>query len=312
MIRNVALALFAPILPLMAEGLRLSESEKSIRVLDGENLLTEYRTDWKVPYLYPVLSPSGANLTRHWPARVDIEGEERDHPHHRSLWLAHGAVNGFDFWAFHDGKDAAIEHRKFGSVGIAEDGSASFTGHLAWTGGGKTHLTEKRTHTFRKEGEKTFILDITSELTAADGDAVFGDTKEGMFAIRFDRTLRVKGASAKATLINSKGDKDGEVWGKRAEWIATLGPDEKGEPAVIGMFDHPSNLRHPTWWHARDYGLSAANPFGIHDFEKKPDKTAGNHTLKKGETLAFRYRLVFHHGNLDSADMDGQWQSFSK
>jgi hypothetical protein len=188
----------------------------------------------------------------------------------------------------------------------------TFSCDLAWTGGGKTHLTERRTHTFRLDGQRTYILEVVSELTAADGDVLFGDTKEGMFALRFDRTLRVKGDTAKSKLVNSAGDQDAAVWGKRAKWIATIGPDEKGEPVVIGMLDHPASLRHPTWWHARDYGLSAANPFGIHDFENKPDKSLGNHILKQGETMVFRYQVIFHQGDLESADMAGRWQSFSK
>jgi len=312
MIRSLAAVVFCCALtPVRADGLRLETSEGVVRVLDGDTTLTAYRTDWRVPYLYPLHSPSGANLTRHWPARDDVAGEERDHPHHRSLWLAHGAVNGYDFWSFKGNKEAAIEHRELSAQTSGDDGSVSFTAELAWKGDGKTLLTESRRHRFAKADDKTFILDITSTLRAADGDVVFGDTKEGMFAIRMDRTLRVKGPQAKSRLVNSAGDKDGAAWGKRAKWVATHGPDESDEPAVVALFDHPSNLRHPTWWHARDYGLSAANPFGIHDFESKPDRTLGNHTLKRGEPLTFHYRVVLHHGDLESAGLDRRWESFA-
>ena len=41
-----------------------------------------------------------------------------------------------------------------------------------------------------------------------------------------------------------------------------ISPDSAGTPQVVTLMDHPSNLRHPTWWHARDYGFMAANPFG--------------------------------------------------
>ena len=59
----------------------------------------------------------------------------------------------------------------------------------------------------------------------------------------------------------------------------------------IAMFDHPSNLRHPTTWHARDYGLVAANPFGLHDFSKKNPKGAGNHVIPAGGTQTWKYGL---------------------
>jgi len=292
--------------------LRIDESGRSLRISEDGKLLVEYRTDWKVPYLYPLVSPSGANVTRHWPIKDDVPEEERDHPHHRSLWLAHGAVNGYDFWAFHDGKDAKIEHVRFVDSDVDETGAARFSVDLVWTGGGRTHLTERRTHTFRRTGAETFTLQVDSELTAVEGDVLFGDSKEGMFALRLDRTLRLKGPQAKAHILNSAGAADGAAWGKRADWVAYHGPDELGEPVVVAAFDHPSNFRNPTWWHARDYGLLAANPFGIHDFENKPDKTLGDHTLPKGERLTFRYLVAIHHGDLDSADLPAIWKNFSK
>lgn len=274
--------------------------------LDGK-LYTEYRTDSRVPYCHPLMSASGACLSRHWPMEKGFK-EEEDHPHHRALWMSHGAVNGHDFWAWTTKKsDPKIEHK-----GVRDRKDDSFTVDLAWTAAGKTHLTEERTYQFAKIDGKTTEITVTSKLTAADGDALFGDTKEGMFAIRVDRTLRQKGKEAKGAIADSEGRKDGEVWGKKSDWVAFTGPDEKGEPAVIAMFGHPSNLRHPTWWHARDYGLLAANPFGVHDFESKEDKHTGDHVLKKGETLVFRYGVILHHGSLESAKLAERWTEFSK
>lgn len=273
--------------------------------LDGKPF-TEFRTDSRVPYLHPLRSSSGAVLTRHWPMEKGF-GEEEDHPHHRSFWLSHGEVNGHDFWAFQFGKDPKIELKK-----VAEVKNGSFTVELAWTAGGKTHLTETRTYSFKKPDEKTTLIAVASTLTAADDDAHFGDTKEGFFALRVDRTLRLKGPQAKGSIADSEGRKDDACWGKRSKWVAFTGPDEKDEPAVIAVFDHPSNLRHPTWWHARDYGLLAANPFGIHDFEGKKDKTLGAHLLKKGESMTFRYGVILHHGSLDSARLAERWTDFSK
>ncbi|QJE97107.1 PmoA family protein [Luteolibacter luteus] len=302
----LALLLISP--AFAADGFTTSAAGGKVTVtLDGK-LFTEYRTDSKVPYCYPLMSASGAVLSRHWPMKNDVKEEEKDHPHHRSFWMSHGAVNGHDFWAWTTKEsDPKIEHK-----GTRDVKDNAFTVDLAWTAAGKTHLTEERTYTFTKIDAETTEIDVTSKLTAADGDATFGDTKEGMFAIRVDRTLRQKGEQAKGHITDSEGRKDGEVWGKKSDWVAFDGPDEKGEPAVIAMFDHPSNLRHPTWWHARDYGLLAANPFGIHDFESKKDTHTGDHVLKKGETLVFRYGVVLHHGSLESAKLAERWASFSK
>lgn len=304
------------ILPLLLTTAAIAEDGFSLRAttepatihieLDGKPF-TEFRTDSKVPYLHPLRSESGAVLTRRWPMDGSAKEEERDHPHHRSFWMSHGNVNGHDFWAWQFGKDPKIELKKIGAV--AQD---TFTVDLAWTAGGKTHLNEERTYSFEKLDDKTTMIGVVSKLVAADGDAVFGDTKEGMFAVRVDRTLRLKGPQAKGGIADSEGRKDGDCWGKRSKWVAFAGPDEKAEPAVIAIFDHPSNLRFPTWWHARDYGLLAANPFGIHDFEGKDDKNLGRHVLKKGESMTFRYGVVLHHGDLESARLADRWTEFSK
>ena len=93
-----------------------------------------------------------------------------------------------------------------------------------------------------------------------------------------------------------EGVRDGETWGKRADWCDYHGP-VNGKIVGVAIFDHPKNPRHPTWWHVRDYGLFAANPFGRHDFEKLPDKTAGNLVVPAGQSITFRYRFYAHEGN---------------
>jgi hypothetical protein len=299
-------------LPAIAADLRLEESKTSMKVLDGDKLVTEYRTDWKVPYLYPLTSTSGAIVSRHWPTDPSIENEEKDHPHHRSVWLGHGLVNGADFWSFKDTKNATIVHNGFSNQGKGTDGAPTFTANLDWIAEGKKLISENRTHTIHKLDDKTLQLDFKCDLTATE-DVVFGDTKEGMFAFRMDRTLRLKGPAAKSHIINSEGIADADTWGKRANWIAYYGPDELDQPVVAALFDHPSNFRYPTYWHVRDYGLVSANPFGIHDFEnKKNEKTLGDHTLKKGEKLTFKYSIVIHQGDLKSADLNKLWTNFSK
>ena len=296
--------------PVWAE-LKLQPSEGSMKVLDGDKLITEYRTDWKVPYLYPLTSPSGAIISRHWPTDPSIPEEQRDHPHHRSMWMGHGSVNGADFWGFMDDQNAHIVHKGFSGEGTA-NGASTFAASLEWIAQDKKLLDEKRMYTVRKIDEKTTAVEIESTLVAAE-DVVFGDTKEGMIAFRMDRTLRLKGKQAKSHIIDSEGHTDNETWGKRAKWVAYTGPDELGKPVVAAFFDHPSSFRHPTYWHVRDYGLVAANPFGVHDFEGKKDQPKlGDHTLKKGEKLTFKYSIVIHEGDLKTANLEKIWENFSK
>ena len=296
---SVSLVCLAPI---HAE-FSFAEKDGALLVNDDGKLITAFRTDYRVPYLYPLTAPGGANVSRHWPMEEDAKSEEKDHPHHRGLWLSHGDVNGYDFWAGFDKKNASIKLKSISEKEI-KDGTASFTTDLVWTAERNDLLQETRNHSIFRPGPDTLRIDISSTLTALEDKVVFGDTKEGSFAIRTDRTLRVKGPEAKATLTNSNGETDLDAWGKRAKWAAYSGPDETGKPVVIAIIDSPTSFRHPTHWHARDYGLLAANPFGIHDFESKEDKTLGSHTLKKGETLTLKYTVIIHQGTLESAKLN--------
>lgn len=310
LIRGIVTALVALPLALLAE-MKISTNETTVTITKNGKLVTEYRTDAKTPYLYPVSTPNGPNLARQWPMSDAATGEEKDHPHHRSFWMSHGSVNGHDFWAW-TGKTAAhIQHRSV-THSQAKDDSASFTVALQWIANQKTILDETRHIHLRDVDENTRIIDTTSTLTASHNDVVFGDTKEGFFAFRVDRTLRLKGATAKGHILNQQGQTDEACWGQRSPWVAFYGPDEAGLTATIVLMDHQSNLRHPTWWHARDYGLLAANPFGIHDFEKKKDKKLGNHTLKKGQSLTFQYRLMLFQGAPDQKHIEKVWTEFIK
>ena len=311
-IRHSVLALA---LAASAQGeLTLKQAEGTLTVHRGEEPLFAYRSDRGAPCLYPLHGPAGTNLTRHFPFREGVAGEEDDHPHHISFWTAHGKVNGIDFW---HGKKARIVHESFGphstsSVirGVLIE-KASFEVHLRWEHGDQTLLREKRQYHFTAR-PKTYTLDVTSTLTAPEEEVTFGDTKEGTFAIRLTPSLRLKGAVAKGKMVNSEGQQDEEAWGKRARWVAYHGPDAGNHPAVVALMDHPGNLRHPTWWHARPYGLLAANPFGRHDFEgKKKQPGLGNHTLAKGETLTQRHRLLLHHGTIESARLERHFSTFA-
>lgn len=277
-----------------------------IDVLHDGAPLTSYRVE-RIPFVFPLPSPSGANLARHWPMEDGVEGEERDHPHHQSLWLSHGDVNGFDFW--HGRKEEEIVHLKARDLESGAD-SAAFTVDLEWRAGGETLLAETRRYRFSRPDERTIAIEVASDFEARQA-VTFGDTKEGTFALRVDRTLRHEGPLAQGSILNSEGQRDGGCWGERARWVAFHGPDEKGEPAVLAILDHPDNLRHPTWWHARSYGLLAANPFGVNDFEGKDDPDFGDHPMEKGGKLRQRYLVLLQHGPIDGTAIDRRWNQFA-
>lgn len=282
-------------------GFRQEKSEASLKVYHNDTLITEYLTDSQVPYLYPLVAPSGQSLTRHFPMKKGVAGEQSDHPHHRSFWFCHGNVNGHDFWHSKDGK-TKINHKSFLS---AKDDA--FTAQLAWQHGDKTILDEKRTYQFSHPTPTSLLIEVTSTLTAAT-QVTFGDTKEGSFAIRVCPTMRHEGKVAKGNILNSEKQTDKKAWGKRARWVSYQGPDPAGKPASVTMMDHPSNHNHPTHWHARTYGLLTANPFGEKSFTKKGN---GTHILEKGKSLTQKYAVLLTSREITAEDIEKTYKSFS-
>ena len=128
-------------------------------------------------------------------------------------------------------------------------------------------------------------------------------------AVRMHPALRLRGAVAEGDCLNSAGDEGKQCWGKRASWIDYFGPVD-GEVCGIAIFDHPANHAHPTWWHARDYGLVAANPWGVGPFERKK-KTDGQR-VKKGGSVTLKYRFYFHAGDTAQAKVAQQWAAFAQ
>lgn len=304
-----------------AQTVALKPSAAGLRVeIDGA-LFTEYVVkDTPRPFLYPVRGAAGESIVRHFPMRKGVPGEERfvNEPHHRSLWFSHGNVNGINFWSEYL-VHGRLEHTGFAEITTA-GGQGSFLARTRWVGpAGQTVLTDERRITIRAlpAGEWTLDFDIT--LRASEGDVVLGDTKEGTMALRLCPSLSLNSSKAgKSTgpstghAFNSRGDRERDVWGKRANWVCYHGPDPAGHAVGVVMFSHPRNLRSPTTWHARDYGLFAANPFGVHDFEPDQPAGAGDATLRRGESLTLRYRFYFARGTPEPAALDAMFRQYAR
>jgi len=275
-----------------AGGVKLTQGDNRVTVEINGKLFTEYRfKEPQRPFFYPVIGPTGQPVMRHWPVENTDPDDARDHVHQKSLWFTHGAVNGIDFWS--DGK-GTIVHDKFLEVSSSPQVGVIKSQNNWVAPNGKVVCTDTRTHRFRNDPEGT-IMDWEITLHASNGQVTFGDTKEGSMAIRLAPTMQFGGKVGKGHIINSEGVTGNDTWSKRADWVDYYGP-VKGEVVGIAIFDHPDNPRHPTWWHVRDYGLFAANPFGIHDFEKKP-AGAGDLVIPAGQSVTFKYRFYFHKGD---------------
>jgi hypothetical protein len=249
-------------------------------------------------------------------------GEDEDHPHHRSLWFAHSDVNGVDFW----NQDMAGSQRPKGKIlhdSLLETTSGD-TGVLRarsrWVApDGRTFCTDETTIRFGgTDDARTIDFEIVLR-APADAPVEMRDNKDGVLALRLAQWLNLPRApdtkrkfiGGVGHLVTAKGDRDGNAWGKRGEW-ADFSAERNGKTYGVAIFDHPKNLRHPTWWHARDYGLFAANPFGWHDFEPRTTSPgAGNHTIPAGGTLVLRYRVLLHLGNAEAAKVAERYAEYA-
>ena len=269
------------------------------------------------PFFYPLTGPTGENMTRHWPQTDLRKGEADDHVHHRGIWYGLGNVNGLDFWHFPGTKKGKAFGRivhKGVNKNLISGGKITVGTKSDWVNHetGAVVLQDTREFSFSHTKTGSLVLDTKITLVASQGDVLIKDDKEGAWSIRVPATMRLEGTVAKGGIRNSNGTDGKDAWGKRAQWVHYFGPDEKGHAAGVAIFDHPSNLRHPTWWHARHYGLFTANPFGQGNFEKETAKGAGDYTIKKGDSLTFRYRTIFHAGEKDSVDLKAEFEAFSK
>jgi len=307
------------------ETVKFQKQEKSVDVLIGGKVFTTYYfgKNSPKPYLHPLHSAQGTVVTRGFPMRTDIPGEHRDHPHHRALFFAHGDINGIDFWGEGEPTKASqtansvvysseslpkgrTRFRKLDEV-KSNGQSGTLKAEFELVGpDDKAIGSETQEYTFSGDASSR-IIDCTFTLTANKGVALkMGDTKEGTFAIRVVNGL----IKPNLKMLNSEG-KVGvdEIWGKRASWVDYSG-DVDGESLGIAIFDNPANIKHPTYWHARDYGLFAVNPFGEHDFYKDP-KRDGSVTIAEGKSLTFRYRVVIHHGDAAEAQIGEAYRQYS-
>jgi hypothetical protein len=303
---------FVALLCLPAAGqVKFSESDsKVVKVeIDGK-VFAEFHpgVDAHKPFLAPIYTASGKMVTRQFPMEK-VAGESRDHLHHRGLWFSYDDVDGVKFWE----NDPSYTKPHLGTITVTEakfkDGRKSGTLAMKadWKDeNGKVHLTEDRTMTFHSEGEAR-IIDFDIKLTAADKVSL-GDTKEGAFAIRLADSMAEK--NKKGQMVNAEGEKGmAKVWGHKSKWVDYSGPVD-GETVGVAMIDHPKNPRYPTYWHSRDYGLFALDPFGQKAFDDKQPESQW--TIEKGQSIRFRWRVVVHSGDAASANIEKLSEEFAK
>lgn len=282
----------------------VAQKEGAVEVKLNGQPFTTYQTKFGAkPILWPIIGPTGSEMTRSYPQTKEGKPDERkDHIHHRSFWFTHGDVNGVSFWHEND-KHGTTVHRKFTKVA---GGSKAVIGSINdWVGpDGKKHCMDERTFTFSTAKDKRYI-DAVITLKAAYGDVTFGDTKEGSFGVRTRGSMKVDSKQG-GKIVSSEGKTDAAAWGQPAAWVDYFGPVD-GQVVGIAILNHPTSYGFPSHWHVRNYGLFAANPFGLKAFKTGKN---GQLVLKKGDSFTLRYRVIFHTGDSEKADIAGEFQKY--
>lgn len=302
-------------------GFQLKEDKllKKVEVWYNDRMLTAYCyfDTLEKPILYPVKTLDGSTITRGYPI-ASRAGEWTDHPHQVGVWFTHERVNGIDFWnnsfAIPESRKehyGTIRHRKILSMKSSADRAVLRT-LSEWVDYKETVLLQEETvFTFSVAGN-AFIIERVATLVPRVPEVTFEDIKDALLGIRVARELempsaqkrsdRFIGEQGKVTTLeemqkaevtglyrNEEGLTGDDVWGKRSRWVCLNGKINN-QPVSIAIVDHPRNPGYPSFWHARGYGLFAANPLGKKIFTE--GREVFNFRLREGEKTVFRYRMV--------------------
>jgi hypothetical protein len=316
--------------------LTVDESARRVDVtIDGKPFTSYIWPDTvKKPVLYPIRDANGTLVTRGWPL-VPRPGERVDHPHHVGLWLNYESVNGVDFWNNSDAIKAAdapkmgtILHRRIVSTTSGETGE--LVTESDWVLHDGTTLLHERTRFIFRGDATSRAIDRATTLTALDKKVSFADAKDGMLGLRVARQLELPSTQAQVftdisgrktdvpkldntgvtgDYLTSEGKRGNDAWGTRGRWCVLTGKIDS-ETISIAILDHPGNPGYPTYWHARDYGLFAANPLGQKIFSN--GKETLNFALEPKQSVTFRYRILIVDGGITAERAEAEQKAFAR
>ena len=275
------------------------QTETSIALLNHGRIVWQHVHDRKVgkPYMRIGMT-DGTELTRPWP--IPQGYPKADHTWHRALWWSWKAIDGVNYW----------EENQEGTEPVAvkvrrkKDGSARINTIIAY------HLPqqppvviEKRVITVgAPDATGTYLIDWRATFKpAGEKDVVLNRNSYTGLAIRMAAEFCGDAAGGRPAWTFFDSQDQANSNGKRARWVAYRGTAPNGQPAAIAIFDHPDNLRHPTWWQTR-----SQYPYLNPSFACRED-----YALAAGKSLTLRYGILVHHGPADKEELQQRWISFA-
>lgn len=314
--------------------------QHQVRVQVGGELFTSYlldsrRKELAKPVLHPIHMAEGPSITRGYPINPR-PGERVDHPHHIGHWLNYGDVNGLDFWN-NTGEVPEEERSEYGhivhrSIEGTESGAGQGTldVRMDWRGPDDKTLLQEDTRFVFRAGPDRRVIDRVTRLTASNGRVDMSDNKEGFVALRVRRELehapdgpvRIVGEDGtpleepvehsegvSGQYVNNDSTTGRAVWGKRSPWVMLKGVVEE-DSVSVAILDHPENVGHPTYWHARGYGLFSANPLGQSVFSEGEEQLG--FALESGESVTFRYRILVLTGDASVSALRSEYDQWTR
>lgn len=315
--------------------LTVKEAERRVDVtIDGQPFTSYvWPTTLKKPVLYPILTAKGTRITRGFPMEP-APGERVDHPHHVGLWFNYGDVNGIDFWNNSEAikpdqrpKMGTIVHRAVTAAkGGPNEGVLEVDSDWVMPDG-SVILKEHTKYVFRGTATSRTIDRITT-LKAGATRVDMKDNKEGVLGLRVTRALEepttkpevftdaagrpttvasMDNTGVNGVYLTSEGVKGAAVWGTRGRWT-TLSGKVGGEQVSVAIFDTPGNPGYPTYWHARGYGLFAANPLGQKELSGGKDTL--NFALEPNQSVTFKHRVHVVTGGMTAEQAEAAWKQW--
>ncbi|MCH8219240.1 MAG: PmoA family protein [Planctomycetes bacterium] len=269
---------------------------------DNQPLATYVYNDPEIlrPYFKDIHAPGGIQISRFHPPREGVD--PTDHAHlHPGLWLAFGDLSGADFWR----NRAQVKHVEFVVAPHATAHQGSFTVRNRYIGDGKILCEETCEYTFLVRSTGILIL-WHSTFRSDQNNFWFGDQEEMGLGVRVATPIMVNSKQG-GRIIDDQGRKDEKgIWGKQAQWCDYSGWIN-GSFVGITIMPDPGNFR-PCWWHTRNYGFMAANPFGRAAFGAGP---ASKVRVNRGEPFRLSYGILLHaNKNEEALDLPIAYQDY--
>ncbi|MCP9763721.1 DUF6807 domain-containing protein [Lacihabitans soyangensis] len=276
-----------------AAQIRVSATKQNskIDVNIGQNLFTSYvfSEDEKYPFFFPVNGPSNGSVT---------SMRNGNYPHHSSLFFACDFVNGGNYW------QDALERGQIISLRAdilpSDSTKVIIENECIWRRpNASSPIKDLRKITITAPSKELFQMDfdITLEMLM---DVTIKKTNHSLFSGRMDADLAVTNGG---TMINANGDKgEKETLGKKSPWMDFYG--KRGDKIEgMAIMQHPSNMWYPSPWFTRDYGFFSPTPLYWPENDKET-------TLKKGQTIQLKYRVLVHTGDVASAKIAEQFELY--